>query len=137
MSDFDVRFVYIDSRLNYYDSYLDIKGNNDRNNLKLMSMEKIERETITRLKEKIKANGKIYELDWQGWDITKAIKHLYEMNPSIIEFVYSPIIYKNNPNYNFLQRAMSFIEDQRRIAPILKVNFIFIFIFILFEKYFH
>ncbi len=116
-----MRFVYINRQVKYYDGYLDIKGNNDRNNLKLMDVEKIQRETITGLKENIKIDGVVYELDWQGWDITKAIKHLYEMNPSIIEFVYSPVIYQNNPNHQFLQTAKAFIESQQRITPILKV----------------
>ncbi len=126
MSDFDVRFVYINSQIKYYDIYLDRKGNNDRNNLKLMKMEKIDRETITK-KGVIKVNTKLYELDWQGWDITKAVKHLYEMNPSIIEFVYSPIVYKNDPKYEFQEKAKAFMENQKRITPILRVNWEIIF----------
>ena len=45
------------------------------------------------------------EVDWEGWDVTKAIKHLCEMNPSICELIYSPIVYYNNPNYESLENA--------------------------------
>ena len=83
-------------------------------------MKRIAKEVI-RDKECISYKGEIRHIDWQGWDITKAIKHLYEMNPTIIEFIYSPIIYVNSANCDFMQRAMSFIEGQDRICPILTV----------------
>jgi len=60
------------------------------------------------------------EIDWQGWDLTKAIKHLYEMNPSICEWVYSRIVYYNNQNYQFQQQAQFLIQSQKRISPLLK-----------------
>ena len=28
------------------------------------------------------------KMNWQGWDITKAIKNLYEMNSSICEWIF-------------------------------------------------
>lgn len=70
-SDFDIRFIY---KHNDFKKYLTIG-------------KRIE--TIDGFSE-----DRIY--DWSGWDITKAIKHLKESNPSIIEWLYSSIKYIDN-----------------------------------------
>lgn len=46
-------------------------------------------------------------LDVNGWDIKKALKLLYKSNPPLLEWMSSPIIYKQEEN---------FIKDLRRVA---------------------
>ena len=75
-SDYDVRFVY---KHNDPVEYIMMRTDNTT-------------ETITGF-----SDDKIY--DWQGWDITKAMSHLKQSNPSIIEWLYSPIIYINRMNF--------------------------------------
>lgn len=67
-SDYDIRFIY---KHNDYKKYLTVSKHRD---------------TIDGF-----SDDRVY--DWSGWDITKAIKHLKESNPSIIEWLYSPIVY--------------------------------------------
>jgi len=67
-SDYDIRFIY---KHNNFKKYLSIGKRS---------------ECIDGFSE-----DRIY--DWSGWDITKAIKHLKGSNPSIIEWLYSPIVY--------------------------------------------
>lgn len=73
-SDFDIRFVYIKN--NKHD-YMTI----------LQSLE-----TIVYF-----SDDKKY--DYQGWDIIKATKHLQESNPSLLEWLYSPIVYINKSDF--------------------------------------
>ncbi|AYV75599.1 MAG: nucleotidyltransferase [Terrestrivirus sp.] len=75
-SDYDIRFIY--------------KHNNPVEYIMMKTDSMIE--TITGF-----SDDKIY--DWQGWDITKAMGHLKQSNPSIIEWLYSPIVYINRINF--------------------------------------
>ena len=63
------------------------------------------------------SDDRIY--DWQGFDITKALRLLSQMNPSVAEWVYSPIVYKNVNDYNFDIHASKLLLDQNRIFPLL------------------
>jgi len=71
-SDYDVRFVYIHN-LNYY---LSLDNKNDV----------IEHEL-----------NDIYDIN--GWDLDKALKLLYKGNPTLFEWLNSPIIYKESKEY--------------------------------------
>lgn len=39
-------------------------------------------------------------LDWQGWGIEKAVEAISHSNPSILEFLYSPICYSSVDNFH-------------------------------------
>lgn len=71
-SDFDIRFIY---------------HKNDMVNY------------ITSNKTSDTLCGSKDEIEWQGWDLLKAVGHLKESNPSMIEFLYSPIIYVNKNEF--------------------------------------
>lgn len=72
-SDYDIRFVYV---YNDISKYL----------------------AISNIQDSITGNCQNFlkKLDWQGWDIYKAVKHLKESNPSIMEWLNSEIHYRNN-----------------------------------------
>lgn len=94
-SDFDIRFVYFHNKTRSYLSMKPIK------------------ETIDGFSE-----DRVY--DWQGWDITKALKLVQTMNPSIAEWIYSPIVYLNDTNkFDFPNSVKRLLEDQKRLAPLL------------------
>lgn len=95
-SDYDIRFVYV---------YEDLR--------KYVSLKTL-RETIDGFSE-----DRLY--DWQGWDITKALKHLSQMNPSITEWLYSPIVYSKQDfnGIDFHSTAKQLLISQKRITPLL------------------
>jgi predicted nucleotidyltransferase len=93
-SDFDMRFIYV-----------------NRKNEKYLSLKPV-KDTIDGF-----SDDRVY--DWQGWDITKALKLIHTMNPSIVEWLYSPIVYKSELTNDFSQHAKKFIEEQKRITPLL------------------
>jgi uncharacterized protein len=72
-SDYDVRFVYVKS----YDHYLSINIENEPDVIQVMKG----------------------SLDISGWDLRKTLKLLYKSNPSIIEWINSPIKYINYINF--------------------------------------
>lgn len=83
-SDYDIRFVYFHNDIREY--------------LKISKKE----ETIT--------NVGVEEIfDWQGWDIKKTIQHLKESNPSLLEWLSSPIIYINKKG--FRERVLDVARD--------------------------
>ena len=94
-SDFDIRFIY---KFNNTNKYLSLKPY---------------KETIDGFSE-----DRLY--DWQGWDIKKALKHLKEMNPSIVEWIYSSIIYYTDPEFDFKENAHNLLKDQKRMLPLFK-----------------
>lgn len=62
------------------------------------------------------SNDRLY--DWQGWDVKKALRHLKDMNPSILEWVFSPIVYYSDPKFSFKEEAEKLLETQGRIIPL-------------------
>lgn len=93
-SDYDIRFVFI---YNDRKKYLSLKP----------------------LKDSIDgfSDDRIY--DWNGWDIRKALKHIHEMNPSITEWLFSPIVYHKNDKYNFVEQSKKLLAEQKRITPLI------------------
>lgn len=85
-SDYDVRFIYLRPR----DWYLDISVEAKRDVIDLP----IE-----------KSSG--WELDMVGWDLRKALKLLAKSNPSILEWLSSPVTYRDNP---------CFVRDMHELA---------------------
>lgn len=112
-SDYDIRFIYIQADKNvYYDDYLDPEARQNRLHKGFTVCDDVEQRTIT---SKSTYPDKT-EIDYHGWDITKANKHLYEMNGSIVEWVYSPIVYFDDGT--FLKRAKQLLCAQKRTYPI-------------------
>lgn len=79
-SDFDVRFIYVRRR----DYYLSLSPG---------------REVIERM-----LPG---DLDLAGWDLRKTLKLLLKSNPALLEWLSSPIVYKQDEDfYNAMNRLM-------------------------------
>lgn len=93
-SDYDIRFIY---RYNDIKKYLSIKS---------------PPETIDGF-----SDDRLY--DWQGWDIRKAILFLQKMNPSLCEWLYSPIIYYNDLEANFQSLSKQLLQKNFRVIPLL------------------
>ena len=75
-SDYDVRFVYIRKLKDY------------------LKLEKTKDTIEWQLDD---------TLDINGWDIKKALQLMYDSNPSIFEWLSSPIIYKSSDTFNELK----------------------------------
>ncbi|WP_232824698.1 nucleotidyltransferase domain-containing protein [Algibacillus agarilyticus] len=73
-SDYDVRFVYAHPK----DWYLSVNLEDKRDVIEYPITD---------------------EIDINGWDIRKALKLFYKSNPTIIEWLYSPIIYIDNNHF--------------------------------------
>ena len=66
---------------------------------------------IRRLKDYLKLEKTKDTIEWQlddtldinGWDIKKALQLMYDSNPSIFEWLSSPIIYKSSDTFNELK----------------------------------
>lgn len=94
-SDYDMRFIYQHNDLKKYVSLRQVK------------------ETIDGFSE-----DRLY--DWQGWDITKSLKHLKQMNPGITEWLYSPIVYLQAENsHKIIENFKELLVGQNRIYPLL------------------
>lgn len=113
-SDFDIYYVYIqrDQRV-YQNAYLDYHARMDRLHNGLHDCKSVRRETLR--------NRKVYHdgtvIEHHGWDITKAIKNLNKMNPTIVEWVYSPKVYYDDGN--FIEQAKELLCSQGRVWPLL------------------
>lgn len=95
-SDYDIRFVYV---------HKDIK--------KYLSLNPPEK-TIDGF-----SDDRLY--DWQGWELGKALGHLRDTNPSLVEWVYSPIVYKCETDpMDFGQAARELLEKSRRVGALLQ-----------------
>lgn len=92
-SDFDIRFIFVYNDKRKYLSFNPVK------------------DTIQGFSE-----DKVY--DWCGWDIRKALKHIHEMNPSITEWLYSPVVYYVNENYEFIDSARQLLVNLKTSEPL-------------------
>ena len=79
-SDYDVRFIYVRQKEDY------------------LRLEKI-RDVIEILLDDI--------LDINGWDLQKALRLLYKSNPTLFEWLSSPIVYRETPFADELRAIMS------------------------------
>lgn len=91
-SDFDIRFVF---KQKDYRKYL---GLNEPT------------ETIDGFSE-----DRLY--DWQGWDIKKALKLLRQSNPSLAEWLYTPIVYHDDGKFSKIARKL--LEQSKQLKPLL------------------
>lgn len=95
-SDYDIRFVYV--------------RNNPRSYL-----------SLKKLKDVIDGFSDDRLYDWQGWDITKSLDLLYKTNPSIIEWIYSPIVYLKDVSrggVDLAGSARALLEKQNKTQPL-------------------
>jgi predicted nucleotidyltransferase len=74
--------------------------------------------SLQQLKETIDGFSEDRLYDWQGWDIKKALKHVRDMNPSMTEWLVSPIVYYSDEKINFREKAFSLLKAQNRILPL-------------------
>ena len=70
--------------------------------------------SLKTLKDSIDGFSEDRLYDWNGWDIIKALKLLAQTNPSIVEWLYSPIVYHKNDAYNFVEQCIGLIEEEQR-----------------------
>ncbi|QVL43836.1 MAG: nucleotidyltransferase domain-containing protein [Alcanivorax sp.] len=80
-SDYDVRFIYAHPREWYLS--LDLEERRDV----------IECETVD-------------DIDLSGWDIRKALKLFWQSNPSFVEWLHSPIVYRDEADFAERARAL-------------------------------
>lgn len=85
-SDYDVRMVYVHPA----DWYLDLERRRD-----------VIEEPITD------------ELDVAGWDLDKTLRLLRKSNPNILEWVGSPIIYREKPAFSHVRALLTASFDHR------------------------
>ena len=87
-SDYDMRFVYVHREPKNY-------------------------VTLKPVKETIDGFSPDRLYDWQGWELKKALLHISQMNPSICEWLYSPIIYikSNEFKLDFMTEGRKLIRE--------------------------
>lgn len=95
-SDYDMRFIYRHKDLK---KYLSLSAPKD---------------TIDGF-----SDDRVY--DWQGWDVKKALSLLSGSNPSIIEWIYSPIVYRSSKSgeMDFKEEARKIIESRQFLLPLI------------------
>lgn len=86
-SDYDIRFVYAHTKNWYLASC--VKKMNDTINMGPLQ------------------NTFYGDIDAEGWDVTKAIDLFSKSNPSILEWLKSPVIYRKNENFAELMQNYS------------------------------
>lgn len=57
--------------------------------------------------------------NFHGWDIKKALVNIKAMNSNIVELIYSPVVYYNNAEINFREKAETLILSQNRKVPLI------------------
>ena len=94
-SDFDIRFIFI-----------------HENRKKYLGLNKF--------KESIDGFSQDRIYDWQGWDITKCLNLIKKINPTIIEWLYSPIVYYKDAEFEkTINLLKNLLIKQNRISPLL------------------
>lgn len=91
-SDYDIKFIYVNNNKKTYFSLKPVK------------------ETICGFSEDC-------SFDWSGWDISKALKLVHSMNPSIVELLNSTKVYIENEK--FCQQLNNLLLAQKRSAPLI------------------
>ena len=112
-SDNDVRFVYKMKDQSIYDKEIEnfeesLTGDKDD----------LTKRTVPKRLATITEKDRTRNADYQGWELTKGVKSLMVKNPSIVEWCYSPIIYKNDGI--FLTLAKSYIDRTKPVNNLLK-----------------
>lgn len=79
-SDYDIRFIYVHPR----DWYLSIDPGRDMIEYPIQNL-----------------------IDMNGWDLKKALTLLYVSNPTLMEWIYSPIVYFEDLNFKQEIKALS------------------------------
>lgn len=87
-SDYDVRFIYAHT----YDWYLSIEDKKDFIEVPINNL-----------------------LDINGWDIRKTLIHYKKSNPTLLEWLSSPVIYTEN--YSFAQKLRDLLPDYFSPVP--------------------
>lgn len=97
-SDYDVRFLYVHSR----DWYLSVEDGRDV----------VERPLTN-------------ELDVSGWELRKALRLLRKSNPPLLEWLKSPVVYREDPVFTmeFCGLAAGFYSPRRCFAHYLHMAF--------------
>jgi len=88
-SDYDIRFIYVKPRERY------LKAVGDK------------KDTIERT---------VDDLDFAGWDILKALSLANKSNPNLMEWLYSPIIYRVTDFYQELMYNMIYNYSQKALV---------------------
>jgi predicted nucleotidyltransferase len=132
-SDFDIRCIYIQNDQDVYEE--DYLYQNGRINRQLHEIDDVE--NITHTDKYLIVGKRIFDVtnvdetdydyfdepvvvDLHGWDITFSVKKLHISNPSIVEWMFSPIVYMNNPGYRFIQRARQLLINQNGRSGLMK-----------------
>lgn len=97
-SDFDIRFIYVHRSPT---SYLSLNP--------------------TAFPKTIDGFSEDRLYDWQGWELSKALGHLRDTNPSIVEWLYSPIIYRTTSDpMDLAGWSKALLEGERRTAALMQ-----------------
>jgi predicted nucleotidyltransferase len=132
-SDYDIRYIYIQNDQDVYEEdYLDQRKILQRELHKIADVKNrsftdkyhIVDDNIFDMTNADKTGYDYFEdpivVDLHGWDITFAVKKLHISNPSIVEWMFSPIVYWNDPKYNFLQTARKLLINQNKSSGLIK-----------------
>lgn len=98
-SDYDIRFIYIHRSTKSYFSLIQPSKSIDGF-----------------------SEDRLY--DWQGWELSKAVNHLRDSNPSIVEWVHSPVVYKDiHEPLSFAEWSRKLLQDDHLVGVLLKHYF--------------
>ena len=57
-------------------------------------------------------------IEWHGFDVTNALIFLNQMNPYLVDMVFSPVIYKPDTQRPFVGRVRALLTEQNKRAPL-------------------